>query len=167
MIGKSRRARETAANGHQPSRSRIMVTVMLMSVVLIAGLCVLAYTLAVYALPFMLGLTACAVCLSDRLRPDWGGACRPCRRWRGVRHSGAAVRLAALPDPAPDRGADLRRARRRRRICACPRRQQGIRAVRNLAANLLHYRRRLRRHIGLDAAGSARSACLAAGSGRQ
>jgi hypothetical protein len=35
-----------------------MVTVMLMSVVLIAGLCVLAYTLAVYALPFMLGLTA-------------------------------------------------------------------------------------------------------------
>ena len=32
-----------------------MVTVMLMSVVLIAGLCVLAYTLAVYALPFMLG----------------------------------------------------------------------------------------------------------------
>jgi len=35
-----------------------MVTAMLMSVVLIAGLCVLAYTLAVYALPFMLGLTA-------------------------------------------------------------------------------------------------------------
>jgi hypothetical protein len=35
-----------------------MVTVMLMSVVLIAGLCVLAYTLAVYALPFMIGLTA-------------------------------------------------------------------------------------------------------------
>jgi hypothetical protein len=51
-------ARETAANGHKPSRNRIMVTVMLMSVVLIAGLCVLAYTLAVYALPFMLGLTA-------------------------------------------------------------------------------------------------------------
>lgn len=35
-----------------------MVAVMLMSVLLIAGLCVLAYTLAVYALPFMLGLTA-------------------------------------------------------------------------------------------------------------
>ena len=35
-----------------------MVAVMLMSVVLIAGLCVLAYTLAVYALPFMLGITA-------------------------------------------------------------------------------------------------------------
>lgn len=35
-----------------------MVAVMLMSVVLIAGLCVLAYTLAVYALPFMLGLSA-------------------------------------------------------------------------------------------------------------
>ena len=31
---------------------------MLMSVVLIAGLCVLAYTLATYALPFMLGVTA-------------------------------------------------------------------------------------------------------------
>ena len=38
-----------------------MVAVMLMSVVLIAGLCVLAYTLAVYALPFMLGVTAAAV----------------------------------------------------------------------------------------------------------
>lgn len=35
-----------------------MVAVMLMSVALIAGLCVLAYMLAVYALPFMLGLTA-------------------------------------------------------------------------------------------------------------
>ena len=35
-----------------------MVAVMLMSVVLIAGLCVLAYTLAVYALPFMLGVSA-------------------------------------------------------------------------------------------------------------
>ena len=35
-----------------------MATVMIMGVALIAMLCVLAYTLAVYALPFMLGLTA-------------------------------------------------------------------------------------------------------------
>lgn len=35
-----------------------MIVVMLMSVALIAGLCVLAYTLAVYALPFMLGVEA-------------------------------------------------------------------------------------------------------------
>ena len=35
-----------------------MVAVMVMSVALIAMLCVVAYTLAVYALPFMLGLTA-------------------------------------------------------------------------------------------------------------
>lgn len=35
-----------------------MVVVMLISVALIALLCVVAYTLAVYALPFMLGLTA-------------------------------------------------------------------------------------------------------------
>lgn len=35
-----------------------MVVVMLMSVALIALLCVAAYTLAIYALPFMLGLTA-------------------------------------------------------------------------------------------------------------
>lgn len=35
-----------------------MVAVMLMSVALIAVLCVVAYTLAIYALPFMLGLTA-------------------------------------------------------------------------------------------------------------
>lgn len=35
-----------------------MVAVMLMSGFLIAMLCVVAYTLAVYALPFMLGLTA-------------------------------------------------------------------------------------------------------------
>ncbi len=35
-----------------------MVAVMFMSVALVALLCVLAYTLAVYALPFMLGLAA-------------------------------------------------------------------------------------------------------------
>lgn len=35
-----------------------MVAVMFMSVALIALLCVLAYTLAVYALPFLLGLAA-------------------------------------------------------------------------------------------------------------
>lgn len=35
-----------------------MIAVMLMSVALIAALCIVAYTLAVYALPFMLGLTA-------------------------------------------------------------------------------------------------------------
>ncbi len=35
-----------------------MIAVMLMSVALIAGLCVLAYTLAVYALPFMLTVEA-------------------------------------------------------------------------------------------------------------
>ncbi len=35
-----------------------MVAVMFMSVAMVALLCVLAYTLAVYALPFMLGLTA-------------------------------------------------------------------------------------------------------------
>lgn len=35
-----------------------MVAVMFMSVALVGLLCVLAYTLAIYALPFMLGLTA-------------------------------------------------------------------------------------------------------------
>lgn len=35
-----------------------MIAVMLMSLALIAGLCVLAYTLAVYALPFMLAVEA-------------------------------------------------------------------------------------------------------------
>lgn len=35
-----------------------MIAVMLMSVALIAGLCVLAYTLAVHALPFMLAVEA-------------------------------------------------------------------------------------------------------------
>lgn len=35
-----------------------MIAVMLMSVALIVGLCVLAYTLAVYALPFMLAVEA-------------------------------------------------------------------------------------------------------------
>ena len=34
-----------------------MVAVMLMSVALVAVLCVVAYKLAVYALPFLLGLT--------------------------------------------------------------------------------------------------------------
>ena len=35
-----------------------MIVLMLMAVALVAGLCVLAYTLAVYALPFMLGMKA-------------------------------------------------------------------------------------------------------------
>ncbi|MCX5512848.1 hypothetical protein C3941_02860 [Kaistia algarum] len=35
-----------------------MILLMLMAVALVAGLCVLAYTLAVYALPFMLGVEA-------------------------------------------------------------------------------------------------------------
>lgn len=35
-----------------------MIVLMLMAVALVAGLCVLAYTLAVYALPFMLGMEA-------------------------------------------------------------------------------------------------------------
>lgn len=35
-----------------------MVALMLMSVLAVAGLCVLAYTLALYALPFMLGVAA-------------------------------------------------------------------------------------------------------------
>lgn len=33
-----------------------MIVLMLMAIVLLAGLCVLAYTLAIYALPFMLGV---------------------------------------------------------------------------------------------------------------
>lgn len=33
-----------------------MIVLMLMAIALLAGLCVLAYTLAVYALPFMLGV---------------------------------------------------------------------------------------------------------------
>lgn len=35
-----------------------MIVLMLMAVALVAGLCVLAYTLAVYALPFMIGVEA-------------------------------------------------------------------------------------------------------------
>lgn len=35
-----------------------MIVLVLMAVALVAGLCVLAYTLAVYALPFMLGIVA-------------------------------------------------------------------------------------------------------------
>lgn len=35
-----------------------MIVLMLMAVALVAGLCVLAYTLAVYALPFVLGIEA-------------------------------------------------------------------------------------------------------------
>ena len=35
-----------------------MIVLMLMAVALIAGLCVLAYTLAIYALPFMFGIEA-------------------------------------------------------------------------------------------------------------
>jgi hypothetical protein len=60
-----------------------MVAIMFTSVALIAMLCVPAYALAVYALPFMLGLTAAQFVYqtgsgltgSDQ-RPPFGAGCR-------------------------------------------------------------------------------------------
>ena len=84
-----------------------MVAVVLMSILAVAGLCILADRLAAYPLPFKLGANAAQL----------------------------AYRT----------GAGLRRARRRRGLCARPRRHQGSCTVRNLAANLLHHRRGLGR----------------------
>lgn len=117
---------------------------MLMSIVLIAMLCVAAYRLAVYALPFMLGLTAAQ--FAYQTGSGLVGAVRPSAFWR----------CCSKPtDPTPDRGAGLRSARRRRRICARPWHHRGIGAVQNLAANLRCYRRRFRRRVSVVTAVSS------------
>jgi len=128
-----------------------MVTVMLMSVVLIAGLCVLAYTLAVYALPFMLGLTAAQ--FAYQTGSSLIGAGLVGLVAAGVAFGVLALLFDTLRSPILRLIVAL--------IFAAPAavagyalvHHQGIRTVRNLAANLLHHRRRVRRHFRLDAAG--------------
>lgn len=93
-----------------------MVAVMLMSVALVAVLCVVAYKLAVYALPFMLGLTAAQFAYQTGSGVIGAGLV-------GIVSAGVSFGILALRDvahshPSPDRGADLRRTRRRRRLCA-------------------------------------------------
>jgi hypothetical protein len=61
----------------------MIAAVMLMSVALVGILCVVAYTLATYALPLMLGFAA-AICLSHRLRRDRRELHRPHRRPRSA-----------------------------------------------------------------------------------
>lgn len=114
-----------------------MIAAMLMSAALIAGLCILAYTLAIYALPFMLAVEAA------RFAYTIGS---------GLIGAGLVGLVAGAACLWP---AGVRRARRRRGLRPCPRRHARGRAVRGLAADLLHHRQRFRRRIGIVAVGRA------------
>lgn len=118
-----------------------MVAVMLMGVAAIVLLCVAAYTLATYALPFMLGLAAARFAYHTGSGLIGAG-------FVGLLAGAVAfgllvflVRDATASDPPPGCGADLRHPGRDCRLCLDPRHHPRCRAVRNLATNLLHHRR--------------------------
>jgi len=125
-----------------------VIAVMLMSVALIAGLSVLAYTLAVYALPFMLGVEAARFAYATGSCLIGAGLVGLGRRGRSLWPAGVRLRVPAFAQPAPDRGGGLRRARRHGGLRPCPRRHARGRAVRSLAADFLHHRWRVRRRVG-------------------
>lgn len=72
---------------------------MAMAVALVTGLCVLAYTLAIYALPFMIGVEPARWAYASGL--IGGGRCR---LWS----ADCAVHDGASANPAPRRGVRLR-----------------------------------------------------------
>lgn len=115
------------------------------------------YPLAIYALPFVLGLTAAQ--FAYQTGSGWIGAGLVGLFSVGVAFGILTVLFEAI-DPLArhplDRRACLRRSRHRGGLCAGPWHHQGGRAVRNLPANLLHRRRRMRRHSGMDATGGRR-----------
>lgn len=127
---------------------------MLMSVALMAGLCVRAHMLTVYPFPFMLGLTASQ--FTYQTGPGFIGAglpgssqpLRPSAFWRSC-STRCACLMVVLVFAAPAAVAGMR---------PDPWCDQGIRALRNLAANLLHHRRRARRRLGPVASGGRHGA---------
>lgn len=130
-----------------------MVVVMFMSVALSALLCILAYNLAVYALPFRLGLT-----LAQFAYGIGPGLIRA--GLVGLFSAGAAFGiLAGLFETI--RSPVIRLiialifgARRRRGLCAGLWRHQGSCAVRHLAANLQHRWLYIRQILCVGASGS-------------
>ncbi len=131
----------------------MIAAVMLMSVALVGILCVVAYTLATYALPLMLGFAVARFAYHNRLRPDRRELHRPHRRRSRVWRVFGSVCQAAVADPASHRGAGLRRPRRHRRLRAGPRRDLRGDSLCNLATNILLRRRGARRPLGADAFG--------------
>lgn len=124
-----------------------MIVLMLMAIALLAGLCVLAYTLAIYALPLMLGVEVArwAYASGSGLTGRAGGEC--CRLWSADRslHGGAPT------DFASRRRASFRRACRRCGLCTGSRHHTRGGAVRGLARDLLPDRRWRHGPVGPDA----------------
>jgi hypothetical protein len=128
-----------------------MVAVMFMSVALVALLCVLAYTLAVYALPFMLGLTAAQ--FAYQTGSSLIGAGLVGLFSAGVAFGVLAVLFETIRTPVIRLIVAL--------VFAAPAAVAGYALVygitkeavpvRSLAANLLYHRRRLRRRVSADA----------------
>ena len=126
----------------------MIAAVMLMSVALVGILCVVAYTLATYALLLMLGFAVARFAYhtgSGLIGASFIGLIAAAAAF------GVSVCQAAVADPASHRGADLRRARRLGRLRAGPRRDPRSDALCNLATDILLHRRCARRRLGVDA----------------
>ena len=131
----------------------MIAAVMLMSVALVGILCVVAYTLATYAFPLMLGFAAVLFAYhtgSGLIGASFIGLIAAAAAFGCVFGS---VCHAAVADPASHRGAGLRRPRRHRRLRAGPRRDLRGDSLCNLATDILHHRRGARRRLGADAVG--------------
>ena len=131
----------------------MIAAVMLMSVALVGILCVVAYTLATYASPLMLGFAAARFAYHT-------GSGLIGASFIGLIAAAAAFAVfsvlfatAAVVDPAAHRGAGLRRARRHRGLRAGPRRDLRGDSLCNLATDILLHRRGARWRLGADAVG--------------
>ncbi len=142
-----------------------MIAIILTTVPLVIMLCVVAYRLATFALPFMLALETARFAYATGA--GWIGA-GIVGSFAGVASFGILAFLFATlraPFPAPRRGVGLRRPRRRRGLCVgawCHARSSPFRS---LAANLLYRGRHVRRLFGAGEAG--RSIHLRRGSLKQ
>lgn len=129
-----------------------MVTLILLAVLLVVMLCVLAFRLATFALPLMLAFEAARFAYATGA--GWIGI-GIVGFFAGVASFGilAPVCHAARTDPAHHRGRDLCGARRRGGLCPRARHRSRSGSFGNLAPNLLHRRRHIRRLLGAGEAG--------------
>lgn len=138
-----------------------MIVLMLMTVALVAGLCVLAYTLAVYALPFMLGVEVARWAYASGSGLIGAGLVGLVA---GAAAYGLLIVLFMTVRPPILRLAValVFAACRRCGLCTGSRHHARGRAVRGLAHDLLPDRRRRDRRVGADAAGGRyrRQLCL-------
>ncbi len=131
----------------------MIAAVMLMSVALVGILCVVAYTLATYALPLMLGFAAARFAYHTGSGLIGAGLHRPHRRCGRVRRVFDSVSHAAVADPASHCGTGFCGACRHSRLHARPRRDPRNDPLCNLATDILLHRRGARRRLGADAVG--------------